>query len=144
MITEVVATLCSGLFAGAAAYVTVAEAPALQSCGTEFAAKAFPPTYRRAAAMQAPLALLGSVAGLAAWWSKGHLATLAAALLLGSVLPYTGFIIMGVNNRLLAPDLDVSSPQVSQLLSQWARLHSVRTLLAVAAFLLFTIRLAAG
>ncbi len=71
MITEVVATLCSGLFAGAATYVTVAEVPALQSCGMELAAKAFPPKYRRAAAMQAPLSLLGSVAGLAAWGPAG-------------------------------------------------------------------------
>jgi anthrone oxygenase-like protein len=143
MITEVLATLCSGLFAGAAAYVTVAEAPALQSCGMELAAKAFPPTYRRAAAMQAPLALVGFVSGLAASWSTRQLATLAATLLLGSVLPYTGLVVMRVNNRLLAHDLDARSPEVGPLLSRWARLHSVRTLLGTLAFLLFTIQLAA-
>jgi hypothetical protein len=142
MITEVLATLCSGLFAGAAAYVTIAEAPALQSCGMELAAKVFPPTYRRAAAMQAPLAAVGFVSGLAASWSTRHLGMLAASLLLGSVLPYTGFVIMRVNNRLLADDLDSSSPEVGHLLSQWARLHSVRTLLGTLAFLLFTIQLA--
>ncbi len=142
MMAQVLATLCSGLFAGAAAYVTVAQVPALQSCGIDLAARVFPPTYRRAAAMQAPLALVGVIAGLVAWWSTRHVTTLVAALLLGSVVPYTGFVVMRVNKRLLAPDLDVTSSATAQLLSQWGRLHSVRTLLGVVAFLLFTIQLA--
>jgi Anthrone oxygenase len=93
--------------------------------------------------MQAPLALVGFVSGLAASWSTRQLATLAATLLLGSVLPYTGLVVMRVNNRLLAHDLDARSPEVGPLLSRWARLHSVRTLLGTLAFLLFTIQLAA-
>jgi hypothetical protein len=137
-----VATFSSGLFAGAAAYVTIAEAPALQGCGMEIAAKVFPPTYRRAAVMQAPLALLGFLSGLAASWSTRSLTTLIAALLLGSVLPYTGFVVMPVNNLLLAPDLDARSPEASPLMSRWARLHSVRTLASLLAFLLFTVHLA--
>jgi hypothetical protein len=36
-------------------------------CGTELAATEFGPSYRRAAWMQASLAALGLIAGIAAW-----------------------------------------------------------------------------
>src|SRR5215470_20157824 len=61
-----VATLCAGLFAGAAIYINAVEHPARLSCGTELAVREFAPSYHRATLLQVPLALVGCGTGL---WS---------------------------------------------------------------------------
>ena len=60
-----VATFCTGLFAGAALYITVVEHPARMECGTTLAATEFGPSYRRATVMQASLAILSFPAAIA-------------------------------------------------------------------------------
>jgi hypothetical protein len=55
-LSEVLATVLAGLFAGAAVYINVAEHPARLECGVALAATVFGPSYRRAAVMQASLA----------------------------------------------------------------------------------------
>jgi len=52
---SLLATVCAGLFSGAAIYVNLVEHPARLSCGTELAVK--DPSYRRCTVMQASLAL---------------------------------------------------------------------------------------
>lgn len=64
-IAELPATVCCSLFAGAAVYITLVEYPARMECGGEVAATEFPPSYRRGAMMQAPLAILGFVLSFA-------------------------------------------------------------------------------
>lgn len=71
---ELIATLCAGLFAGAAIYINVVEHPARMECGTNLAFKEFGPSYRRATVMQASLAALGFLAGLAACRRDGSAA----------------------------------------------------------------------
>jgi hypothetical protein len=63
MIWEPTAILASGLFAGAAIYISVVEHPTRTQCGTELAVTEFGPSYHRAAMLQVPLAILGFVAG---------------------------------------------------------------------------------
>lgn len=60
----IVAAICSGLFAGAAIYISAVEHPARLSCGNEVALREFAPSYRRATVMQASLAVAGCAAGL--------------------------------------------------------------------------------
>ena len=67
MLFELLATLCAGLFAGAAIYITLVEHPARLECGTELAATEFGPSYRRATVMQVPLAAIGLIAAVVAW-----------------------------------------------------------------------------
>jgi hypothetical protein len=67
MLLELLATLCAGLFAGAAIYITLVEHPARLECGTQLATTEFGPSYRWASFMQASLAAIGLVAAVAAW-----------------------------------------------------------------------------
>ncbi len=66
MIPEVLATLASGIFFGAALYISLVEQPARVSCGMPLAVTEWRPSYKRGTWMQAPLALIGSVSGLKA------------------------------------------------------------------------------
>jgi hypothetical protein len=141
MVLLIVATLAAGLFAGAAIYVNAVEHPARVSCGTEFAVREFAPSYRRGAIMQASLALVGCVAGVIGGWLRNDVTSTIAALLLGSVVPFTFIVILPTNNRLLNPALDVRGAEASHLLTRWGRLHAVRSVLSAAAFLILVIRL---
>jgi hypothetical protein len=134
MTLEILATLCAGLFAGAAIYINAAEHPARLSCGTALAVRQFAPSYRRAAAMQASLAVVGLLAAVAAWWRAGHTGVLVGGLLLGAVVPFALLVIAPTNNRLLAPSLDPESAEAAALLRRWGRLHAVRSVLGALAF----------
>lgn len=122
------------MFAGAAIYINVAEHPARLACGTALAVREFAPSYRRAAIMQASLAVLGLLAAVGAWWRAGHAGLLVGGLLLGAVVPFTLLVIAPTNKRLLAPSLDPESPEAAALLRRWGRLHAVRSMLGVLAF----------
>ena len=137
-----VATFCAGLFAGAALYVSLVEHPARLIWGPAAAIAEFGPSYRRAARLQSTLASLSFVAAAgAAFRGTGHL-TLVAALLIAAVVPFTLLVIMPINERLLSPALDSSSPEITSLLKRWGRLHAVRTGLGLCAFALLLHQLA--
>src|SRR6266571_3941157 len=87
---------CS-LFAGAAVYITLVEHPARMACGIEIAATEFSPSYRRAAVMQASLAIAGFVFAVGAWLTGATAWWLVGVLLLGSVVPFTLLVIMPTN-----------------------------------------------
>ena len=89
MLFALLAILCTGVFAGAALYITAVEHPARLACGLTIAVKAFAPSYHRATVMQASLAVVGCVAGATAWMHSGNAWLLIGALLLGSVVPFT-------------------------------------------------------
>jgi hypothetical protein len=61
-IFETIATLACGIFAGAAAYVSLVKHPARMECGTRLAAMEFGPSYCGASVMQASLAAIGLAA----------------------------------------------------------------------------------
>jgi hypothetical protein len=134
---QIVATLAAGLFAGAAIYVSVAEHPARMECGTALAAAEFGPSYRRAAVMQAALAVIGGIAGASAWWLGAGRAWMAGAVVLASVVPFTILVILPTNQRLLDPALDKGSAEAHRLLVRWGRLHALRSVAGAISFLLF-------
>jgi hypothetical protein len=134
MLFEWIATLCAGLFAGAAIYITLVEHPARLECGTELAATEFGPSYRRATLMQASLAALGLAAAIVAWIQGRGLLVLVGGLLLGAVIPFTFLVILPTNKRLLDPGLDRRSAEAAALLDRWGRLHAVRSMLSGLAF----------
>jgi hypothetical protein len=132
---ELLATLCAGLFAGAAVYITFVEHPARLECGTELAATEFGPSYRRATLMQASLAAAGLFAAVAAWAQGRGVGVLIGGLLLGLVIPFTLVVILPTNQLLLDPGLDRGSAEAGALLARWGRLHAVRSAVSALAFL---------
>ena len=137
----VLAVLCTGIFAGAAAYVTLVEHPARIEGGAAFALAQFGPSYRRAAVMQASLAVVGCAAALLAWLAGAGGAFLVGGLLLGALVPFTLLVIYPVNTRLLDPALAATPAEADGLLVRWARLHAVRSGLSLLAFLLELVHL---
>jgi hypothetical protein len=136
-IVRFTAVLAAALFAGAAAYITFVEHPARMGCSTEVAATVWAPSYKRATVMQASLACIGSLSGLAAWMLGAGMMWLVASLFIFAVVPVTLAIIFPTNNKLLATGRDLSSPETHELLAKWGRLHAIRTVLGLIAAFMF-------
>jgi hypothetical protein len=136
---QLVATLSAGLFAGAALYITLVEHPARMQCGPGLAVTEFGPSYKRATVMQAPLAAVGFLSGTAAWLTGAHFLWAVGGILLGAVIPLTLIIIAPTNKQLLDSALDRDSALGQRLLRRWGRLHALRTVMGVVAFVMFLI-----
>jgi hypothetical protein len=141
VVSEIVATLAAGIFAGAAVYVSFVEQPARLSCGVELAVTEWRPSYKRGTVMQAPLAVIGSLAALISWWLDRDLGWLLGGLLLLLIIPFTLVVIMPTNKRLESRELDLRSEEAGRLLRRWGRLHAVRSILSGVVFLIFLFRL---
>jgi hypothetical protein len=136
-IAEFVAVLACSLFTGAAIYLSLVEHPARMECGVEIAATEFPPSYRRATALQVTLAALGVLCSIAAWFAGATFWWLIAGALLGSVIPFTLIVILPTNKQLLNPALNKKSPEAGQLPARWGAMHAIRSVLSGLALLLF-------
>ncbi len=138
---EVIALLSSGLFAGAALYITAVEHPARMPQGALFALQEFRPGYKRAAPLQASLAVICFLCSVVVWWLTGRWPWLAGGALVGAVVPFTLAFIMP-SNRLL---LDAASPpkddEALVLLAKWGRLHAVRTCLSLLGFIVLVVQI---
>jgi len=134
---KALAALCAGLFAGAAVYISAVEHPARMLCGTRLAVTEFAPSSERATLMQASLADLGTLGGIAAWLMGASACWLVGGLLLGAVVPFTLVVILPTNNQLLAPSLDKDSELAHQLLCRWGELHAIRSCMSLASLLVF-------
>ena len=99
----------------------------------------FGPSYRRAAVLQALLAAVAFVAASLAWIGSHKMVWLLGGLLIVAVIPFTLIVILPTNRKLLDQSLDRSSQEARQLLTRWGRLHAVRTILSLMAFMLFIV-----
>jgi Domain of unknown function (DUF1772) len=131
------AILTASIFAGAALYINLVEHPARMTLDTKSAALEWAPSYARATWMQAPLAALSLIAGLGAWLLGGGSGWAVAAVLIGAVVPFTLVGIMPTNQALQTSGRDLASPETRALLRRWAGLHAVRTVLSLAATILY-------
>src|SRR5437879_11871958 len=109
MLLELIATLCTGLFTGAAIYVNLVEHPARLEPGTAAAVKQWRPSYRRGTVMQASLAVVGFLSAVGAWLQGRGTQVLIAGLLSGLVFTVTLTVIVPTNEQWSDADLDVSS-----------------------------------
>ncbi len=131
------ALIASAIFCGAALYVNVAEQPARLSLDDRALLAEWKPSYKRGAAMQAPLALVGFLLGMLAWWQAAHPGFLIGAIAMIAPWPWTLIGIKPTNDALLATDPDKAGPKTRALIVRWGAIHGVRTALGALATVAF-------
>jgi hypothetical protein len=137
MLTGQLALVVTAVFSGAALYINVAEQPARLELDDRSLLAEWKPAYKHGTAMQAPLAVVGFLLGLAAWWQTKHIGWALGALLMIANWPMTFFAIMPTNNRLMATEPAAAGPESRAMIERWGLLHAVRTALGFAACLAF-------
>ena len=137
MLAGQVALVIGALFAGAAVYINAAEQPARLQLDDRALLAEWKPAYKRGFAMQAPLAVIGFLAGLLAWWQTGERLWAVGAVVLIMNWPYTLLRIMPTNQRLLAIDVECAGSESRALIKKWGGLHAVRTGLGFMATVIF-------
>ena len=137
MTTGLLALIAASIFTGAATYVSVAEQPARLTLDDKALLTEWKPTYKSGAAMQAPMALVGFVLGLIAWWQSSHPGFLIGAIAIVAPWPWTIFGIKPTNDALLATAPDQAGPPSRALIVKWGALHAVRTALGALATVAF-------
>lgn len=137
MFFGLLALIASAIFGGVALYVNIVEQPARLSLDDRALLAEWKPSYKRGAAMQAPLALVGFVLGLLAWWQTSHPGFLIGTIAIIAPWPWTLIGIKPTNDRLLATDPDKAGPQTRALIVKWGAIHGVRTALGALATVAF-------
>jgi len=137
MIAGLLALTVAALFTGAAFYVSFAEQPARLQLDDRAQLAQWKPSYMRGFAMQATLAAVGFLLGVAQWWQSGNGLWLIGALLLVANWPFTLLVIMPTDKALLDTAGDAADATSRALLVKWGRLHAVRTALGASATLVF-------
>lgn len=137
MMFGLVGLIAAAAFTGAAFYVSVAEQPARLSLDDRALLTEWKPAYKRGAAMQAPLALLGCLFGIIAWSQTSHPGFLIGGIAMLAPWPWTLLAIKPVNDTLLATEIDQAGPPTRALVVKWGALHGMRTALGALATIAF-------
>ncbi len=87
--------------------------------------------------MQAPLAVVGLLPGLAAWWPTGHIGWLLGALIMIANWPLMYLAIMPANYWLMATDPAAAGPEGRTMIQRSGPLHPMRTVVGLAACIAF-------
>ena len=128
------ALVAAALFTGAAAYISLVEHPARLILEDGPLLAQWKPSYDRALPIQSGLAIVGGLAGLAAWYETAGWTWVAGSVVLLANWPFTLIGIMPTNKRLKVVQPGAES---RALLQAWGRLHGVRSLLGAASTLIF-------
>lgn len=126
------AVVFTGIFAGAAFYVTVVEQAAREDADAAASLAVFKAIFHRAAKFQIPLLSLSVIASLGSLFLSGNWMWLVGALAMACIVPFTLIVLMPLNNRLLKTEPD--DPDLSPMLKSWGPLQLVRTSVALACF----------
>ena len=137
MVIGQLAFFTAAVFAGAAFYINAVEQPARLGLDNRSLLTEWKPAYKRGTAMQAPLAIIGFLLGLVAWWQTGHLGWALGGVLMLANWPVTFLAILPTNNRLMATDPAAAGPESRAMVEKWGALHGIRTGLGFAASLAF-------
>jgi hypothetical protein len=141
MFAEIFSFVFTGLFAGAALYVSLVEHPARMANTLGVALAEFRPSYRRAVVMQVTLAVLGVAGAIGAYFLGRGISTLVAGIVLATVVPFTLIVIMPITQQLLDETRTARTDDTEVLLEKWGKLHNVRTIAGLLALVILAANL---
>ena len=129
----IAALTLAALFSGAAVYVLLAEHPARRQIPPEAQLAQWKSAYAHGAVMQASLAVLAGLAGVAVWLRWGNLIFLGGGLTMWAAIAYTFAVMWRLNSRLKGTPPEAAGAETVMMLGRWGRLHAGRTLIGLAA-----------
>ena len=137
MLAGQLALAIAAVFTGAAIYINIAEQPARLQLDDRSLLAEWKLAYKRGYIMQASLAIVGGVLGLVAYFSSLDWRCLTGALVLLANWPYTIFVIMPTNRRLMNTPAEAATAATRRMLARWGALHAGRSALGLVATLIF-------
>jgi hypothetical protein len=137
MLAGPLALAIAAVFTGAAIYVSIAEQPARLQLDNRSLLAEWKPAYKRGYLMQASLAIVGGLFGLVAFLSSLDWRWLLGAVVLLANWPYTIYVIMPTNRRLMDTPLEAATAETRRMLERWGALHAGRSALGLVATLIF-------
>ncbi len=138
MLAGELALTIPAVFTGAAIYINVAaEQPARLQLDNHSLLVEWKPAYKRGYVMQASLAVVGGLFGLVAYFSALDWGWLLGAIVLLANWPYTIFMIMPINRRLMDTPPEAATAETRRMLERWGALHAGRSALGLVATLIF-------
>jgi hypothetical protein len=137
MLAGELALAIAAVFTGAAIYINIAEQPARLQLDNRSLLAEWKVAYKRGYMMQASLAIVGGLFGLAAYLSTLDWRWLLGAIVLFANWPYTIYVIMPTNRRLMDTPPEAATAETRRMLERWGALHAGRSALGLVATLIF-------
>ena len=137
MLVGQLAFMIAAVFTGAAIYINIAEQPARFQLDDRALLAEWKPAYKRGYIMQASLVVVGGILGLVAFLSTLDWRWLLGAVVLLANWPYTIYVIMPTNRRLMDTSSEDATAETRQMIRQWGILHAGRSALGLAGTLIF-------
>ena len=126
-----------GVFSGAAIYINIAEQPARLQLDDRCLLAEWKPSYKRGYVMQASLAIVGGLFGLAAYLIAPDWRWVVGAIVLLASWPHTIYVIMPTNRRLMDTPPEAATAETRRMLERWGTLHAGRSALGLVATQIF-------
>ncbi len=123
MLSGLFALVFASAFAGAALYLVLVEQPARLALDDASMIREWAPSDRRGFALLGGLAVLAALSGLAAFSQGSDIRFLIGALLVLASWPYTYFVIVPLNNRLLAAGASRPDADAREIVTFWGQLE---------------------
>ena len=137
MLVGDLALTMAAVFTGAAVYINIAEQPAHLQLDDRSLLAEWKLAYKRGYVMQASLVVVGGVLALVAGFSTLDWRWLLGAVVLLANWPYTIFVIMPTNRRLMNTPAEAVTAETRRMLERWGALHAGRSALGLVATLIF-------
>ena len=123
MMSGLVAFAFAAAFTGGALYLNLVEQPSRLALDDRAMISEWRPSDRRGFALLGFLAVVSAGGGLVAFHDSGDVQWLVGAIIVIASWPYTFFVVVPVNNRLLATPGAEAQPDSRELVRDWGLLE---------------------